>query len=311
MYGGKSKAVTKKDLCLFLMALPGVIWFIIFKYLPMGGVLVAFKDFRIDPRGFFYSFIESEWVGFENFKFLFATSDAYIITRNVLAYNAVWIFLGLVLAVALAIGLNEIISKKLSKIYQIGIIFPFFLSWVVADHFLYSFLSPDKGIVNDMLQLMGKEQVMWYTEPGYWPYILTIMYLWKGLGYSSVFYLAALCGIDKTYYEAAIMDGAKKWQQIKYITIPLLSPVMIVLTLLAIGKIFYADFGLFYTIPRESGALFNATNVIDTYVYRAFRKLGDVGMSSAAGLYQSVVGFALVIISNKVIKGIDPEKALY
>lgn len=293
------------------MVLPGAIWFLIFKYIPMAGVVVAFKDFRIHPKGFIASFINSDWIGFENFKFLFSTNDAYIITRNTLGYNIFWIILGLVISVAFAIGLNEIRSKKMSKIYQTGMIFPFFLSWVVANYFLFAFLSVDKGIINKLLESLGQESIAWYMEPKYWPYILTLMNIWKGIGYSTVFYLAAICGIDSAYYEAAMIDGAKKWQQIKYITLPLLSPVMIILTLLSIGRIFYADFGLFYTVPRESGALFSATNVIDTYVYRGFRKLGDIGMSSAAGLYQSVVGFILVIVSNKIVKRIDPEKALY
>jgi len=306
-----SKASRKKDFHLFLMALPGVAWFIIFKYIPMGGLLLAFKDFKISPDGFLASFMSSEWVGLENFKFLFMTNDAYIITRNTVVYNVIWIALNLVLSVALAIGLNEIHNKKLSKVYQTGMIFPFFLSWVVASYFVFAFLSVDKGVVNKVLKHFGHEPIMWYMEPKYWPFILTIMNMWKGLGYSAVFYLAAICGIDTSYYEAAMIDGATKWEQIKYITLPLLSPVMTTLTLLAVGRIFYADFGLFYNVPRESGALFNATNVIDTYVYRSFRQLGDVGMSSAAGFYQSIIGFILVLASNKIVKKIDPDKALF
>ena len=305
------KSFKKRDLYLLLIALPGILWFILFKYIPMGGAIIAFKDFKVDPGGFFASFMNSDWIGFENFKFLFLTEDAWIITRNTIGYNVVWIFLGLVLSVAFAIGLNELTSKKMSKIYQTGLIFPFFLSWVVANYFVYAFLSADKGVINNLLASIGQEKVMWYMEPKYWPYILTIMNLWKSLGYNAVFYLAAICGIDGSYYEAAMIDGAKRWQQIKYITIPLLSPVMVIMTLLAIGKIFYADFGLFYTVPRESGALFNVTNVIDTYVYRGFKTLGDVGMSSAAGLYQSVIGFILVLASNVVVKKIDPDQALF
>ncbi len=307
----KKGFVKKRDLYLLLMVLPGAVWFLIFKIIPMFGVLIAFKDFRVDASGFFSSFFNSEWIGLENFKFLFMTSDAFIITRNTLCYNTVWILLTLVLSVIFAIGLNEIKSKLMSKVYQTSMLFPFFLSWVVANYFVFAFLSVDKGVINSMLAVFGFEEVMWYMDAKYWPYILTIMNLWKGLGYQTVFYLAAICGIDNSYYEAAMIDGASKWAQIKNITIPMLSPLMIILTLLAIGRIFYADFGLFYVVPRESGALFDATNVIDTYVYRAFRQLGDIGMSSAAGFYQSIVGFILVFASNMVVKRIDPEKSLF
>lgn len=293
------------------MVLPGTLWFIIFKYIPMGGVLIAFKDFKVHKGGFVSSIINSEWVGLENFKFLFMTGDAWIITRNTVGYNLLWMALNLFLSVAFAIGLNEIASKKLSKLYQTGMIFPFFLSWVVANYFLYGFLSMDKGIINNILQLVGQQPVNWYSEPKYWPVILTVMNTWKGTGYGAVFYLAAICGIDVTYYEAATIDGATKWQQIKYVTIPMLSPIIITLNILAVGSIFSSDFGLFYIVPRESGELFSVTNVIDTFVYRSFRKLGDVGMSSAAGLYQSVVGFVLVLTANKIVKRIDKEKAIF
>lgn len=308
---GGLKGVKRKDLCLLLMVLPGALWFIIFRYIPMGGVLIAFKDFIVHRGGFISSFINSDWVGLENFKFLFMTEDAWIITRNTIGYNVLWLLINLVIAVAFAIGLNEIGSRKLSKVYQTGMIFPFFLSWVVANYFLYGFLSTDKGVVNNLLQMMGMQKISWYSEVKYWPFILTLMNIWKGVGYNAVFYLAAICGIDSTYYEAAMIDGGTKWQQIKYITLPMLSPIIIILNIMAIGRIFYADFGLFYVVTRESGALFPATNVIDTFVYRSFRKLGDVGMSSAAGLYQSVVGFILVLVSNKIVKKIDAEKAVF
>ena len=301
----------KSNLPFLLMVLPGAAWFILFKYIPMSGIVIAFKDFRIDPQGFVYSIIHSKWVGLENFQYLFNSDAALVITRNTLCYNLLWIFLGLVASVAMAIALNELHSKRMSKLYQNFIIFPYFLSWVVASYFLYSFLNPDKGVVNNLLAFFGRQPVMWYSEPRFWPYILTFMALWKTVGYNTVFYLAAICGLDTSYYEAAMIDGAKKWQQIRYITLPLLSPVMIILTLLAIGKIFYADFGLFYQVPRESGMLFPVTNVIDTYVYRGFLKLGDIGMSSAAGLYQSLVGFVLVLASNMIVKRLDPEKSLF
>ncbi|RCX17842.1 carbohydrate ABC transporter membrane protein 1 (CUT1 family) [Anaerobacterium chartisolvens] len=313
-YGTEAKngrVSTRKNLFLLLMVLPGAIWFVLFKYLPMIGSVIAFKDFKIDRRGFVFSLINSEWVGFENFKYLFASSDAFIIMRNTIGYNGLFIILQVVIPVAFAIGLNEIRSKRFSKIYQTGMIFPYFLSWVVASYFLFSFLSVDKGIMNNMLGFLGKDTVSWYSEPEYWPLILTIMALWKSVGYYTVFYLAAICGIDSTYYESAMIDGAKKIQQIRYITIPLLSPTIVILTLLAIGKIFYADFGLFYQIPRESGVLFPVTNVIDTFVYRGLMKMGDIGMTSAAGLYQSVLGFTLIMVSNLIVRRFDKDQALF
>jgi putative aldouronate transport system permease protein len=311
MHKGESRVQNKKNLFLLLMVLPGAIWFIIFKYLPMIGVVIAFKDFNIDKRGFIYSLINSKWVGFENFKYLFSSDDALIIVRNTVGYNFVFILLQVIIPVMLAIALNELRSKKLSKIYQTGMIFPYFLSWVVASYFLYSFLSVDKGVINNMLVSAGYEGKMWYSETSYWPFILIFMSLWKSMGYYTVFYLAAICGIDYSYYESAMIDGAKKMQQIRYITIPLLTPVISILTLLAIGKIFYADFGLFYQIPRESGVLFPVTNVIDTYVYRGLMKLGDIGMSAAAGFYQSVVGFILIMISNMIVRRFDKQQALF
>ncbi|WP_182200311.1 ABC transporter permease [Paraliobacillus salinarum] len=294
-----------------LMVLPGTIWLLIFAYLPMFGQVLAFKKFRIDPDGFFASVINSEWVGFDNFKYLFSTDDAWIITRNTLVYNTIFIVLGLVFAVATAILLSEMLSKKLSKFYQTSILFPHFISWVIGSYFVFTFLSADYGLLNYILEWFNIDPVAWYSEPKYWPFIIVFMSLWKGVGYGSIVYLASIVGIDRTYYEAAMIDGASKWNQIKNITIPMLKPLMIILTIMNIGKIFNSDFGLFYQVPRDSGALYSVTNVIDTFVYRGLMNLGDIGMSTAAGLYQSVVGFVLVIITNYIVRKIDEESALF
>ncbi|CQR45849.1 putative multiple-sugar transport system permease YteP [Paraliobacillus sp. PM-2] len=294
-----------------LMVLPGTIWLLIFAYLPMFGQVLAFKKFRIDPDGFFASVINSEWVGFENFKYLFSTNDAWIITRNTLVYNTIFIVLGLVFAVATAILLSEMLNKRLSKFYQTSILFPHFISWVIGSYFVFTFLSADYGLLNYVLGWFNIDPVSWYSEPTYWPFIIVFMSLWKGVGYGSIVYLASIVGIDRTYYEAAMIDGASKWNQIKNITIPMLKPLMIILTIMNIGKIFNSDFGLFYQVPRDSGALYSVTNVIDTFVYRGLMNLGDIGMSTAAGLYQSVVGFILVIITNYIVRKIDEESALF
>lgn len=295
---------------LLLLSLPGAIWFFIFAYIPMFGVIVAFKQFRISG-GFIESLINSKWVGLKNFEFLFKSSDAWIITRNTVLYNLVFIILGIVIPVIIAIMINEILSKKLAKFYQSAMFLPYFLSWVVVSYCLFAFLSPERGLVNGILQGFGMDRVAWYTEPKYWPWIIIFMSQWKGIGYNTVVYLASICGIDRTYYEAAMIDGATKWQQIKYITIPLLKPVITILFIMSIGKIFNSDFGLFYQLPKDSGALYPVTNVIDTYVYRGLMVMGEVGMSSAAAFYQSIVGFILIMISNFIVKKVDSDNALF
>lgn len=295
-----------------LMVLPGTIWLLLFSYLPMFGTVIAFKNFRYDPNGFFASILNSEWVGFENFKFLFNTNDAWIITRNTVLYNLIFIVVGLVLAVFVAIVLNELANKKLSKIYQTGMLFPHFLSWVVVSYFVFTFLSVDRGLLNNILLWFGVEdRISWYNEAKYWPFIIVLTSMWKGVGYGSIVYLAAIVGIDKNYYEAAMIDGANKWQQIRNITIPMITPLIVILTILNVGRIFSADFGLFFQVPRDSGPLYSVTNVIDTYVYRGITTMGDISMSTAAGLYQSIVGFALVMLTNYLVQKVDKEYALF
>ena len=222
-----------------------------------------------------------------------------------------FILLDLVLAVAMAIGLSELLRKRRAKIYQTIFMAPYFLSWVVVSFMAFSLFSVDDGLFNHLLAYFGFEGVDWYSEPGKWPLILTFFQIWKTVGYSTVMYISSLTGISNDYYEAAIIDGATKWQQIKRITLPCLKPMMIVLTVLAIGRIFYADFGLFFQLPRDSGPLYSATQVIDTYVYRALKETGNVGMAAAAGLYQSIVGFILVVSANLAVRRIDPDSALF
>ncbi len=292
----------KKNLPLTMMALPGIILMILFKYLPLSGIVLAFKQYNIRDGIF-----GSAWNGFKNFEYLFRTKDAWIITRNTLGYNLLFIVLDLVLAVTMAIILNELHQKRAAKVYQTIFMAPYFLSWVVVSFIAYSLLSVDNGFINRAFGL----NVTWYSEPSAWPFILVIFQIWKTLGYSTVMYLGTIVGISNDYYEAALMDGATKWQQIRYITLPSLKSMMIVLTILAIGKIFYADFGLFYQLPRNSGPLFPVTNVIDTYVYRALKENGNIGMSAAASLYQSLVGFILVLVSNFIVRKIDKDSALF
>ncbi|CAM4418641.1 ABC transporter permease subunit [Paenibacillus alkaliterrae] len=304
---GKRIGKYRKYSALFLMMLPGILYIVINNYLPMFGVVIAFKDFNYS-KGIF----GSDWIGFENFEYLFKTEDALLITRNTILYNVVFIFLNLVIALGVAILLNEVKKRFLSQLYQSVILLPYLISMVIVGYLVFAMLSLETGFVNNtILPMLGIQEISWYSESKYWPYILTLVHIWKSAGYLCVIYLAAIIGIDPEYYEAATIDGASKWQQIKSITIPLIIPVITVMTLLQIGRIFYSDFGLFYQVPLNAGALQSTTNVIDTYVYRALMTLGDVGMSSAAGLYQSFVGFVLVLLSNYIVRKKNSDNALF
>lgn len=291
---------------LLLLALPAIVFIFIFKYTTMAGVLIAFKNFKYN-KGFW----GSDWVGFRNFKFFFTSQDAWRVTRNTVGMNLVFIALGLITSVAIAIMLFEISRKILVRTYQTAMIFPNFISWVVAGYMFYAFFNVQYGIFNGFLDKLGLEPIHWYSKPEYWPFILAFASIWKGAGWGSVIYFASLVGIDPQYFEAAEIDGAKKLQIIRYITLPFLKPLMIILTILAIGGIFSADFGMFYNLARDIGPLYPTTDVIDTYVYRALRVNGDIGMSSAVGLYQSAVGFVLVFATNLIVRKISPENSLF
>ncbi len=309
----KQKAGRKKTLFLTSMVLPGAIWFFLLRYLPMAGIILAFKNYKVYPKNptFWNNLMHSAWSGLKNFKFLFATTDSWIYIRNTVGYNVLWIFLGLVIAVAFAIMLNELSRKFIAKTYQTLMFFPYFLSWVVASYFLLAFLDPTRGLVDHYLVAHRMEKIDWYNSPQYWPVILTICNLWKNIGYSSILYLAAITGIDTSQYEAAAIDGASKWQQIKYVTIPNLRPMICILLIMNVGKIFNSDFGLFYTVPLNSGSLFSATQVIDTYVYRVMTATNNIGMSTAGGLLQNAVGFVCIMIANKVVQRIDEDSTLF
>lgn len=295
----------RKNRQLLLMTLPGMLFILIFSYFPMFGLLIAFKDYKYS-RGIW----GSEWVGLTNFDFLFATRDVWRVTYNTITLNALFILFGLVCAVALAILMFEIKSRLVHSFFQSTYFLPYLLSWVLVGYFVYALLSTD-GFVNRLLGLLGFETLSWYTSPRYWPAILVLVSIWKNVGYTSIIYLAGMLGINPEYYEAAKLDGASKLQQIRYVTLPLLAPVITIMTLLQIGRIFYADFGLFYNVTRDSGILYPTTDVIDTYVFRMLRKVGDFGMASAAGFYQAVVGFALVFLSNLIVRNKDKDNALF
>ena len=390
---------------MYLMLLPGLVYLFINNYMPMAGIIIAFKKYNYS-LGIF----KSPFTGLKNFEFLFKTKDAWTITRNTLGYNVIFIVVGTVLAIAVAILLNEIRSTMGKKIYQTLILVPFLISIVVVSYLVYGFLSTDAGFINNsilkpmgkqgigwysdpkywpfilifvnvwknlgyniifivlgtvlaiavaillneirstmgkkvyqtlilvpflisivvvsylvygflstdagfinnsILKPMGKEAIGWYSNAKYWPFILIFVNIWKNLGYNCIIYYATVVGLDASLYESASIDGANRWQRIVHITLPGLKTTIITLTLMSVGRIFYSDFGLFYQVPMNSGPLIDVTNTIDTYVYRGLMELNNIGMASAAGLYQSLVGFALVLIANLIVRRLDENSALF
>lgn len=297
----------EKLLPLYIMALPALVYLFINNYLPLTGMVVAFKDFDYS-KGIY----GSDWAGFRNFLFLFKNSVAFIITRNTILYNVAFIIINTFLGILVAILLSEVTSKKALKVYQTVILLPYLFSIVIISYLVFAFLSTDVGFINKgILEPLGKSTISWYNESKYWPIILPIVNTWKSFGFQATIYYANVISIDKSYYEAAQLDGASKLQQVRYITLVLLKPVIIMMILLAVGKIFYSDFGLFYQVTQNSGAIYSTTNTIDTYVYRTLIQTGDVGMSAAAGVYQSVVGFLIVLITNLLLRKISPEDSLF
>jgi putative aldouronate transport system permease protein len=301
----KLKVFFRKNLPLFVLTLPALIYFILFHYAPMFGVVMAFKDFKYN-LGIF----GSPWIGFKNFEFFFTSNDAWRILRNTVGYSILFIIVGNVVALTIALLLNEIKNKICLKVHQTAMLLPNFLSWVLVGFLTYIFLSPTMGVLNQFLTSFGLEGREWYSQYGYWPYILTTTSLWKGIGMQVLIYYAAILAVDPELYEAAKIDGASKLKQAWYISIPAVLPVLTILAILAIGDTFRGDFGLFYQIPRDVGLLYPTTDIIDTYIFRGLRS-GDLGITAAVGLFQSVVGLILILTVNWIVKKIKPENALF
>lgn len=302
----KKKSRRRSQLPLYLMTIPAVLYLLINNYAPMFGLFIAFKNVDYS-KGLW----NSDWVGFSNFTYLFKTDAALIMTRNTVLYNLLFIVVGTVTGVAVGIMLSELRGRFRSKLYQTLILLPYLLSWVIIAYIGYAFLSSDTGLINGFLKFLGLNPVSWYATPAAWPIILTFVHIWKGIGYSAIMYLATIIGIDRSLYESAMVDGATKWQQIARITLPLLKPTIIMLVIMSIGRMFYSDFGLFYQVPMNAGALYSTTQTIDTYVYRGLMQLNDISMASAAGFYQSIVGFILVLSANAVVRKVSAENALF
>ncbi|MEA4889571.1 MAG: ABC transporter permease subunit [Clostridiaceae bacterium] len=308
--GNKLKRNIKKEWLsnryLYFMSAPAVAALVIFSYLPMFGLIMAFQDYS--PQKGIQG---SPFVALKNFEFLFATTDAWRITRNTVLYNTIFIVLNLVFAVALAIVISQINNRFLAKVLQTIYIMPYFLSMAIVAIIVFSVLSARSGFLNIIMKNFGMETRNWYMVKEPWPYILILVNVWKGVGYSAVVYLASIAGISNEYYEAAMLDGASKPQQVKYITIPHLKPMISILLIMSIGSIFRGDFGLFYLVPQNSGPLYAVTDVIDTYIYRAMTTLNNNGMATAAGLYQSIVCLILVLVANKIVARIEPDNAMF
>lgn len=309
----KRRRITLDDWQLVGLSLPTLIWFLALCYVPMFGIVIAFKNYKVAAgKGFLYSlFVNSKWVGLKNFRFLFILPTWKNVFANTLGYNLAFIVLGIVIPVTLAILISELYSKRLAKVAQTAMFFPHFISWVVVSYFVYAFLATDRGLLNNLLISAGTEKILWYQSPQYWRFILVFMHLWKTTGYSMVVYLAAISGLDQEMYESALIDGATKFQQARYITLPLLRPIISIMFILSMGRIFNSDFGLFYRIPRDSSSLVSVTQTIDVYIYKALIDEGNINYSSAAALFQSALGFITVLLSNVVVKKIDPDSGLF
>jgi len=296
-----------KTMAITLMMLPGAIWLLVIRYLPMIGIVMAFQRYRpYTPNpGFFNNLINSDFVGLRNFEFIFFGDRAWTMIFNTLAYNAVFIVLTTVFGVALAILLTEITSKFFARLYQTLMFFPFFISWVVASYFVFAFLEPTFGLLAHVRE--------WYFDPTGWPVILTSAHLWKNLGYTCIIYVAAIASIDQGMYEAAAIDGASKWKQIWHITLPTIKPMIVILNILAVGRIIMADFGLFWNVTMNSGPLMRVTEVFDTYVYRVMQSniAGAMDFATAAGMLQSVIGFVCIIGANAIVRKLSPENAMF
>jgi len=295
-----------KNKTLYAMLLPSILFYFVLAYLPMAGMVVAFKEFRYDTGLFM-----SPWTGFDNFEFFFISGKAWLITKNTLLYNTAFIITGLFLQLLVAIIIAELGGVWAKKIIQSTLLFPFFISWVIVGIIAYNLLNYEYGFINSLLKMVGKEPLDFYGEGSYWKYIIVAFNNWKSVGFGSLIYLAVIMGIDPSLNEAAKIDGATIFQRIRHITIPLTVPTTVILVLLAVGNIFRGNFDLFYQLVGNNGALFDATDVIDTYVFRSLINSSDIGMSAAAGFFQSVLCFAIILITNYVVKRVNSDYSLF
>lgn len=304
---GKARSLQRKDnFQLFTLTWPGLILLFLFNYLPMFGLVLAFKKYRAAD-----GIWGSAWNGIKNFEFFFKSGIIERLLKNTIGMNLLFLVTNTIITVLLALLLFELHNRKAIRVYQTVIFLPFVVSWVAAAYALYANLSESYGIINTVLEFFGLETVAWYKEVGAWPWIMTACYLWKQIGYGMIIYYGNLMAVDSSYYEAATLDGANRIQQAWYISWPFIRPTVIMFFILTLGRVFSADFGMFYYLPKNSTFLYEATDVIDTYVYRALRQSGDVGMSTAIGLLQSVAGLIVLLVANAFAKKVDEGGAVF
>lgn len=295
----------KKNLPLTILALPAMLLIFVFKYIPMYGLILPFKDFDYAT-----GLLKSPWCGFKNFEYLFTNDDVLRATRNTVLYNLVFIVAGMIVALAVALMLFEM-SKRVVKVTQTLLLLPFFISYIVVSYAVNGMLDMNNGLLNNLLQALGKEPILWYNEPRYWPAIIVLVAIWKGMGYAGLVYYAALMGTNMELYDAAKVDGASKWKQMWHVSLPSLRPMISIMLILDFGKILSTDFGLFYNVPMNSPLLYETTDVLSTYTYRALMSIGNIGMSSATSFYTSVVGLFLVLLCNWIVRKVSEENALF
>lgn len=304
---------TKDDTELTLLSVPTLIWYLIFSYLPMFGIIIAFKQYKLAPggHGFIYNLFHSAWAGFGNFEYFFSSNAFTMLLRNTILYNIAFIIISASVAVGGALMLSNMINKRASKVYQTMMFLPYFMSWVVISYFVYALLTPEKGLLNGLITALGGDPVMWYQEAKYWPFILVILNTWKGMGYGMVMYLASITGIDPSLYEAAVMDGATKAQQMRHITLPGIKPVFVMMLILDCGKIFNSDFGLFYQVTGQIPAsLYETVSTFDTFIYKAMQSTAPIGQTAAASFFQAICSCVTILFANWVVSKIDNENRI-
>lgn len=301
----------KRNRFSYLIALPAIIYMFVFSYMAYPYLLLAFQRYDYRNNTIWDIIFQGKWVGLDNFKFFFSSQNAFRVTYNTLFLNILFILSGTMISVLLALLLNELRCKWFVKSTQSIMLFPNYISWIMVSYILLSLFSTQYGIVNQVLTALGKDPVNWYAESKVWPAILVIMRIWKGAGMNAIIYLAAITGIDSSLNEAAAIDGANRFQIMTKVTLPLITPTIVIMTLLSLGKIMYGDFGMIYALVGDNGLLYSTTDIIDTYVFRALRQVGDVSQSTAIGLFQSVIGFIMVYGSNWLARKFYPDGALY
>lgn len=305
----KEKSFFKKvkdNKSMLFMLIPATLYVIIFSYIPMGGIVLAFKKYNYTA-----GILNSPWAKLENFRYLIISDKLWPLTRNTILYNLAFIIVGMTVEIAFAILLSEIGGKVFKKIGQSFMLLPFFISWVVVSSIMLNIFGYEYGVLNNFLKLIGKESYNIYGNAATWPIVMVMLKIWKSTGYGTVIYLAAITSIDQEMYEAAQIDGANVWHRITNITLPCLKPTLVIMLLLAVGQIFRGDFGMFYQIVRNNQTLLGVSDIIDTFVYRSLISSPDIGMSAAAGLYQSFMGFVTILLANFVVKKIQPDYTLF